>query len=352
MSWLSQARDQWLGPPSVRLNLALQGGGSHGAFTWGVLDRLLEERRIGYDGLSGASAGAINAAAFASGYLASGREGARSSLETLWRTVSQKAQMGPLQATPLDYVVHGWNRDWSPGFLLVNSLSRMASPYQLNPTGYNPITDILDETVDFDRLRRDPRLRLFVSLTNVRTGAARICRNHELTPQVIAASACLPVLFHAIEIDGEPYWDGGYTANPALWPLVLECRARDLLLVQLTPPERTELPRGVADIVDRANEIAFNANLMRELELLGLLRSGHAAVHPTLPWRRQRLHVVDTGTITEGMGRNSRINPDWGFLCHLRDLGRAHVDDWRQKNGGHLGRRNTIPTAGVIPTGA
>ncbi|WP_290632381.1 patatin-like phospholipase family protein [Aquisalimonas sp.] len=344
MGWLSHARDRLIGMPRVRLNLALQGGGSHGAFTWGVLDRLLDERRIGYDGLSGASAGAINAVAFASGYLEGGREGARNSLERLWRTVSDQAQLGPLQATPLDYLLHGWNRDWSPGFLLMNSLTRMASPYQLNSSGYNPLLRVLADTVDFERLRRDPRLRLFVSATRVRTGGVTLFRNSELSPKAVAASACLPLLFHAIEIDGEAYWDGGYTANPALWPLVLECRAKDLLLIQLTPPERRDLPTSVPEIVDRANEIAFNANLMRELEVLGMLRKGIAAVHHGLPWRAHRLHALDTGTVTEGMGRNSRINADWKFLCHLRDEGRTAAEKWLQRCGGHLGRRSSFTT--------
>ncbi|WP_290652078.1 patatin-like phospholipase family protein [Aquisalimonas sp.] len=347
MGWLSNLHDQWLGAPRVRLNLALQGGGSHGAFTWGVLDRLLEEQRIGYDGLSGASAGAINAVALASGYLAGGREAARRSLEQLWRAVSEQAQLGPLQATPLDYLLHGgWNRDWSPGFMLVNRLSRMASPYQLNPTGYNPVVRVLEDTIDFQRLRADPRLRLFVATTNLRTGRLRLFRNNELTAQTVAASACLPLLFHAIEIDGEHYWDGGYTANPALWPLVLECHARDLLLVQLTPRERKDIPTSVAEIVDRANEISFNASVMRELELLGMLRTGVAAVPHSLPWRAHRLHTIDTGTITEGMGRNSRINPDWNFLCHLRDEGRNCAETWLKKNGGHLGRRSSIQATG------
>ena len=342
MGWLAGVRDRVLGAPRVRLNLALQGGGSHGAFTWGVLDRLLEERRINYDGISGASAGAVNAVAFASGFLAAGRQGARDSLEQLWRRVSDQAQMGPLQTTPLDYLLHGWNRDWSPGFMLVNSLSRMASPYQLNPGGFNPMIQVLEESVDFERLRHDDRLRLFVSATHVRTGSARLFRRQEITARAVAASACLPLLFHAIEIDGEHYWDGGYTANPALWPLFLECRAHDLLLVQLTPPERPDLPTSLPDIVDRANEIAFNANLARELEFLGMLRQGAAAVPSGLLWRRHRLHDIDTGSATSEMGRNSRINPDWHFLCHLRDLGREHADAWLQESGGHLGRRSSM----------
>ncbi len=344
MVWINDLRDRLLGAPRVRLNLALQGGGSHGAFTWGVLDRLLEERRIRYDGISGASAGAVNAVAFASGFLGAGRQGARDSLEGIWWRVSEQAKLGPLQASPLDYLLHGWNRDWSPGFLLINSLSRMASPYQLNPGGFNPLIQILEQSVDFERLRRDDRLRLFISATHVRTGNARLFRRHELTAQSVAASACLPLLFQAIEIDGEHYWDGGYTANPALWPLLLECSARDLLLVQLTPPERPEIPTALPDIVDRANEIAFNANLMRELEMLDLLRDGAAAVAPGLPWRRHRLHVIDTGSVTHQMGRNSRINPDWHFLCHLRDHGRDYAEAWLQKNGGHLGRRSSVTT--------
>lgn len=341
--WLYRVRCRWQDPQRVSLNLALQGGGSHGAFTWGVLDRLLEEPHLALEGISGTSAGAINGVALASGWLQGGAEQARLSLEQMWRRVSERSVLGPLQASPLDYLLQGWNRDWSPGYMLVNSLARMASPYQFNPGGYNPLIPILDEVVDFERLRAAEHLRLFIAATHVPTGSARLFRNPELDARVIAASACLPTLFQAVEIDDEPYWDGCYTANPALWPLFLECSSRDLLLVQVTPPERPTVPTRSADITDRANEIAFNANLARELELLRMLRDGGSAtVSPALPWRRHRLHAIDSGFVTEDMGRNSRINPEWGFLCHLRDEGRRRADLWLQSHGSDLGRRSSL----------
>lgn len=308
-------------PAGRRLTLALQGGGSHGAFTWGVLDRLLE---AGYEpeGISGASAGAMNAAALACGWQRDGADGARETLHTLWQTVSTQSVLSPIRSTPLEKLFHGWNRDLNPGYLLLSGLSRLASPYQFNPSGYNPLIPILEGALDFDALRDASAPRLFISLTNVHTGELELRRNAELTPQVLAASACLPLLFHAVELDGQHYWDGGYTGNPPLYPLIFECRSPELLLIQLIPGHLGEVPRRTADIVNRASEISFHANIMRELHLLDLLSRNHGL------GRRLRLHRIGTEGVTQGMGQASRLNTDWEFLTHLRDEGRARAEAW------------------------
>ncbi len=317
-----------------RINLALQGGGSHGAFTWGVLDRLLEQG-FRFEGISGASAGAMNAAALASGWQKNGADGARETLEHLWRTVSDQSQLSPMRSTPMEHLFHGWNRDYSPGFLFLSGLTQMASPYQFNPTGFNPLIGIVEQVVDFEALRHRSAPRLFIALTNVHSGRLELRRNDAISAQVLAASACLPLLFQAVHLDGAAYWDGGYTGNPALYPLIFECKAPDLLLIQLTPAERDEVPRKVAEIMDRVSEINFHSTVMRELQLLSLLSRNHGL------GRELHLHRIDTRDATKHLGRASRINTDWEFLCHLRDVGRDHAEQWLSRHRRDIGRRST-----------
>ena len=207
------------------MDLALQGGGAHGAFTWGVLDRLLQEPWLRIDGVSGTSAGAMNAAVLVDGYADRGAEGARAALENFWQRVSQAALLSPFRRTPLDVLLGRWTLDYSPMFVAMDLMSRMFSPYNLGQHGANPLQGILAECVDFDRLTRAP-IKLFVTATNVRTGRGRVFRNREITPDVLLASACLPTMFQAVEIDGEVYWDGGYSGNPTITPLVRECKSR------------------------------------------------------------------------------------------------------------------------------
>ncbi len=331
-----------------RINLALQGGGSHGAFTWGVLDRLLEEEDVYIEGISGASAGAMNAVVFADGWLRGRHEGAKEALSSFWREVGKSARGGPLQPTPMDYLISGWNRDWSPTYLLLKTLAKVASPYQLNPGGFNPLIQMLASRVDFEALRRSRELKLFISATNVHSGHLRIMRNPELSPEVVAASACLPLLFQAVKLDdGHHYWDGGYTANPALFPLILECRARDLLLIQLSPTWQSEVPIRVSEIVDRTNEISFNANLLRELHFLALMEREFVRHWlPVSPMQRRlrqlKLHQIHTDGAVEHFGQTSRINAEWPFLLHLRDLGRAQTESWLENHRSDLGRHSTL----------
>src|SRR5215469_16182256 len=228
------------------VDLALQGGGSHGAFTWGVLDRLLEEPWLRIDGISGTSAGAMNAAALAYGHSVGGNDGARNALAGFWRRVSETGRLSPIQRGPLDIFLGRWTLDNSPAYIAMDMMSRLLSPYDLNLTGWNPLRNILTEGIDFERVAQSS-IKLFITATNVATGRARVFRNRDLTPEVLIASACLPTMFQAIEIDGEAYWDGGYSGNPTITPLVRECTPQDTIIVPINPIERKGTPRAAND---------------------------------------------------------------------------------------------------------
>lgn len=337
--------------PPLLVDLALQGGGSHGAFTWGVLDRLLEEPWLGIDGISGTSAGAMNAAVLAHGWLVGEREGARTALEQFWRRVSDAARFSPLQRTPLDRLLGRWTLDTSPAFVAMELASRLVSPYDLNPLGINPLDRVLADSIDFARLPESP-IRLFITATSVHTGRGRVFRNPELSPQVLLASACLPTMFQAVEIDGEPYWDGGFAGNPTLTPLVRECDSEDTILVQINPRERPGTPRTAGDIANRLNEISFNAPLVKEMRMIALLRQAAAAaklagaVAPAGPegewarWARLRTHRIMTPMMVD-LGYSSKLNAEWEFLTMLRDEGRRTADAWLAEHAADLGVRST-----------
>jgi NTE family protein len=216
---LSEAGTKHIEREPILVDLALQGGGAHGAFTWGVLDRLLEEPWLGIDGISGTSAGAMNAAVLVDGFVKGGAAGARKAIKNFWRRVSDAARFSPFQRGPLDILLGRWTLDSSPIYVGMDLLSRLVSPYDLNPLGKNPLREILSELIDFKQLPRAP-IKLFITATNVRTGRGHVFKNNAITPAVLLASACLPTLFQAIEIDGEAYWDGGYSGNPTLTPLI------------------------------------------------------------------------------------------------------------------------------------
>jgi NTE family protein len=312
----------------LSVDLALQGGGAHGAFTWGMLDRLLEEPWLRIDGMSGTSAGAMNAAVLAGGHAAGGADGARAALEDFWRRVSRAALLSPLQRTPLDVLLGRWTLDHSPAFVAMDLASRLFSPYDLNPGGSNPLRDILAESIDFERLAQAP-IKVFVTATNVRTGRGRVFRNRTITADVLLASACLPTLFQAVEIDGEAYWDGGYVSNPPLLPLVERCRAHDVLLVRINSSERTTLPRSAGEIRNRVGEIVFDQPLERELALLEARRGALTAFTPAQRRvARHRLHVIDGGEVLSALDPSTKLVPDWTTLQLLHDLGRAAASDW------------------------
>jgi NTE family protein len=324
----------------VLIDLALQGGGSHGAFTWGVLDRLLEEPWLKIEGISGTSAGAMNAAVLACGWTNGGAMSAREALASYWERVSRAAAFSPLQRSPLDRLMGRWTLDTSPAYFAFDLMSRMFSPYDLNPLGFNPLRTILTESIDFDRLKQAP-MKLFVTATSVRTGRGRIFRNAEITPDVLLASACLPTMFQAIKIDGELYWDGGYVGNPTITPLVRETDGHDTILVQINPRERNDPMRSAAEILDRLNEISFNSPLMKELRMIALLRqvadpgSGEGA-----RWATMRTHRIKSDRLAE-FGASSKLNAESKFVAVLKEEGRRCADEFLAQHGDDLGQRST-----------
>src|SRR5271169_5579309 len=325
----------------ILVDLALQGGGSHGAFTWGVLDRLLQEPWLEIDGISGTSAGAMNAAVLVDGFAKGGAAGARAALETFWRRVSEAARFSPLQRGPLDILLGRWTLDSSPIYVGMDLLSRLVSPYDLNPLGWNPLRDLLAGLIDFMQLGQAP-IKLFITATNVRTGRGRVFKNNAITPDVLLASACLPTMFQAIEIDGEPYWDGGYSGNPTLTPLIRECKSHDTILVQINPVERKEPARSAAEILNRLNEVSFNAVLLKELRMMALLRKvADPGNIEGAQWAGMRIHRIGSEMLTE-LGASSKLNAEWEFFTLLHAEGRRAAQVFLETHAMDLGSRSTL----------
>ncbi len=298
--------------PPEKLSLALQGGGSFGAFTWGVLDRLLEEPEIGFDAVSGSSAGAVNAVLLASGMIDGGREGARAKLSQFWKRISRAAGLLPIPS-PLD-----------AGLELI---MRSMSPYQFNPFNVNPLGEALSAEVDFERLRTQSDIKLMLGATRVRDGTLKILTNSELTVDAVLASACLPLLHHTIELDGEPYWDGGYAANPPLLPLVRASEAAHVLVVQVTPSTSERLPTSAREIAARIEQIQFNATLNSDLETLKYGK----LIGATDKLRRLRLGRISVDEELAGLASESAANLGWEFLERLHEGGRSATELWLRR---------------------
>jgi NTE family protein len=323
------------------VNLALQGGGSHGAFAWGVLDRLLEEETLQFEGISGTSAGAANAVVLADGFAAGGREGAREALRGYWQRVSDLWSRGPFKP-PL---ISGKNSDFglenSPGFRFIEPMTHFASPYQLNPFNFNSFRDMLAEAIDFDRVRRQTALKLFICATDVQTAKVKIFAGKELRVDHVLASTCLPLLMQAVEIDGDYYWDGMYSGNPAIYPLVYECESRDILLVHITPAERPGVPTTSPAIMNRMQEISSNTSLIREMRMIAsynkLIEQGRMG-----GGKLMLMHVIEAEEFIRAFSWSSRLNADWEFLQHLYNIGRARADQWLEANFDRLGIESTV----------
>ncbi|MBO0346643.1 patatin-like phospholipase family protein [Roseibium sp. CAU 1637] len=324
------------------VNLALQGGGAHGAFTWGVLDRLLEDDRLWIEGVTGTSAGAMNAVVLAAGFQQGGRDGAREKLEEFWKAVSESAAFSPIKRSPLDMALGQWSLDFSPSYLAFDLISRFSSPYEFNPLNINPLREVVEAVVDFERVQACDNLKLFVAATNVFTGKIRIFREKEVTLDAVMASACLPHIFQAVEIDGEPYWDGGYMGNPPLYPLFYSTKARDILLVQINPVERREVPKTAREILNRQNEITFNSTLLRELRAIQfvtrLLEENKLSEDQ---YKRIYMHRI-AGDELKPLTSSSKANAEWAFLTELKEIGRRSAQTWIDTHQQDLGKRNTI----------
>jgi NTE family protein len=327
------------------VNLALQGGGSHGAYTWGALDAFAEDTRIEISAISGASSGTMNAIVFASGMSEGGREGARAKLESFWLSVSSEGSLS-LPCRWVDKALAVWGGFW-PGSRLIDAWADAASgflsPYEFNPFNVNPLRVHLEQVVDFERLRAGDGVKLFIAATNVRTGRGEIFRRNILTADHAMASACLPELFQAVIIEGEPYWDGGYAGNPPLWPLFYETRCRDAIIVQINPIEREETPRLPAEIANRVNEITFNSSLLAELRaadfVARLIRSG---VLKSDEYREERLHRIGGAGRLESFDAATKNDVSWPFLKQLRDLGCNDTKEWLEENFDSIGVESTL----------
>lgn len=326
-----------------RINLALQGGGAHGAFTWGVLDTLLDTPSIEIEAISGTSAGAMNAVIMADGLVEGGPQVARRKLETFWRAVAEAARFSPLQRSPWDRLIGNWSLDHSPGHLFFDLMTRFWAPSQFNPLKYNPLRDILVDQVNFDNVGRCKQVKLFIAATNANTGRVKIFNGGELTPDMVMASACLPFLFEAVEIDGVPYWDGGYSGNPPLFPFYHATNSRDILIVQINPVAREHAPVSAVDILNRTNEINFNASLLKELRALNfvkrLIREGTI---DSPDYRDMLVHIIDSQDLLKPLGASSKLNAEWEFLCHLRDLGRQRAEEWIEQHYDDIGERDSV----------
>ena len=332
------------GPGMRAVNLALQGGGAHGAFTWGVLDRLLEDERIAIEGVSATSAGAMNATVLAYGMAVGGRAGAKQALAAFWRRISEAAIFTPLQPSFMDRLTNNRSLEWSPAFIALDVVSRLFSPYQFNPLNLNPLRDVLTATVDFEALRRvHCPIKLFLSATNVRTGKVKVFDNEEIDADAVLASGCLPFLFQAVEIDGEAYWDGGYMGNPAIFPLIYECRTADTIVVHINPLQRHCLPRTAPEILNRINEISFNSSLMREMRAISFvtkLIDEKRIVDDSL--KRVLIHAISSDEIMVELGHASKLNADWAFLSYLHGIGRERADAWLAANFERLGVESSV----------
>ena len=326
------------------INLALQGGGAHGAFTWGVLDRLLEDGRINIEGISATSAGAMNATVLTYGYVRGGRDGARAALAQFWWNVSLSTMHSPLQPSWLDRMIGNHSLRFSPAFIIIDLMTRLFSPYEFNPLNRNPLKNVLEESVDFAALKnsRCP-IKLFLSATNVCTGKIKVFERRDITASHVLASSCLPFLFQAVEIEGEHYWDGGYMGNPAIFPLIYNCQSRDIVIVHINPLKREGVPRTATEILNRVNEISFNSSLMREMRAISFvtrLIDEHMVNENNL--KRLYIHSISADELMEELGASSKLNADWNFLMHLRAAGRQYADAWIEVNFSRLGVASTV----------
>ena len=336
-------------PPRPTISLALQGGGAHGAFQWGVLDRLLEDGRLDVRAVTAASAGAMNGAALITGLEAGGPDGARAQLDLLWREVNQSGGRNVFGDSSI------WSAALTPGWLKDTGLWRTGenialsmSPYQFNPFNLNPLKRVLDTAVDFEAVRASS-IALFVSATAVKQGRAHIFRTPEITPEVLLASACLPHLFQAVEIDGESYWDGGYLANPALWPLIHPDTPDDILILPLNPFVREETPHAAGEIMDRLNEIVFNAPLVSELRAFALLQSLIADGQLKAGGRHRvqaiRMHAIESDRWLGALSLGSKFDTEWTFLNRLKGYGREAAEDWLTTCFDAVGERSSVDVA-------
>lgn len=328
--------------------LALQGGGMHGAFTWGVLDRLLEDGRLAVEGVSATSAGAMNGAVLAYGLLQGGSDGAREALHEFWLAIARSAlRYNPLRWFPWLKGSHTLGLNHSPLYAMADIALRILSPYQFNPNNLNPLREVLGTQVDFAALREHCPIQLYLCATNIETGRIRIFPPEELSIDAVLASACVPTLFQAVSIDGQYYWDGGFVGNPAIFPLIYHCHTRDVVIVHINPIVRRGVPTTAAEILNRVNEVSFNSSLMREMRAIAfvtsLIRQGKL---DGKEMKEVWIHSIRSDETMAALGVSTKYNADWGFLCYLRDQGREEAGRWLEQHYDCVGQRSSIDISG------
>ncbi|MEO1252595.1 MAG: patatin-like phospholipase family protein [Pseudomonadota bacterium] len=329
-----------------KINLAFQGGGAHGAVSWGVAERLLEDDRLKVEAISGSSAGAVNAAALAYGLHKNGAVGARDALEELWRAISDAGRYySPVAGSPfpMTFATDAINKF---SYQMFDVVTRAFSPYQFNPFNINPLRDILEDCIDFESLRKCQVTKLFTSATNVRTGKVKVFETNEISSDVVCASTCLPFLFKAVEIGGEAYWDGGYMGNPVLFPFFYNAESSDIVIVHVNPLDRDDVPTSASGIMNRINEISFNSSLLRELRAISfvhkLLDDGWLKEEYHDRLRDVRIHSIRSDEALVDYDISSKFRTDWGFLTELREKGHAIADAWLSENFDDIGERSSV----------
>lgn len=331
------------------VNLALQGGGAHGAFTWGVLDKFFEDDRIWIDCISGTSAGAMNTVVAAHGMYEGGAVGAREKLAEFWKAVSDAARFSPLQRSLWARLAGDWSLDSSPGYLSMNMLQRMASPYDLNPFRYDPLRSIVADHVDFEKVRNCMDMGVFLSATNVETGRVQMFEREQISLDATMASACLPFMFQAVEIEGVPYWDGGFMGNPPLFPFYDGSPSDDILIVQINPIKREGTPRTASEIQNRMNEITFNSALLHELRSIHMLQRlvDQGKLDPSAH-QPKFIHIVSANDEMRHLDASSKLNAEWAFLQHLFEIGRKTAEQWLAAHFDDLGERSSVDLADMF----
>jgi len=326
-----------------KINLALQGGGAHGAFTWGALDKLLEDGRLDIEGISGTSAGAINAVVIADGYTKNGADGAREALENFWTKLSDLGRFSPIQRTPWSMLSNDWSLDHSPGRMMFDSFTGTFSPYEFNPMNINPLLELFKSEIDFDHVHACKNFELFICATNVRSGKTKVFKNEEINAKSVMASCCLPEIYQAVEINGEAYWDGGFMGNPPLYPLFYETECEDVLLIEVNPIETPEIPRSVRSIHNRLNEITFNATLLRELRTVEFVsRLIDEGKLDRDKYRQVKMHAIEPAQAMQELSSSSKLNLELEFLHYLKNLGRESAAEWLDENFKDIGKKSTL----------
>lgn len=329
-----------------KVNIALQGGGSHGALAWGILDALLEDGRIEVEGFTATSAGTMNALAFVQGMQEGGADGARQKLHDFWWEVSKAgAIFSPVRGNPVERFLGLGSGENPFSYFMFDSMTRLFSPYQFNPLDINPLRDVIEQTIDFDKIRACKKVKLFISATNVRSGKVKVFRGDEVSLDVALASACLPFLFKAVEIDGNHYWDGGYTGNPALYPLFYQTDSRDILIIHLNPLYREEIPVTAPAIMNRLNEVSFNDSLLKELRAIAFVKKliEHDMIKDEYKhmYKDIFVHSVRADDMMKEFSVASKFETDWDFLTTLRDSGRQGMQLWLSENFDAIGEHGS-----------